>query len=73
MLTTFTWSEATSTLSVSAAEGGGFPGQLAQRSLHLVRVRVGHGVGYAQTPSPDAVLTYTGVPVSVTLPKQQLS
>lgn len=67
----FDWDEGTSTLSISGYGGRGFPARLARRTFHLVRVRSGHGVGYAQTAAPDQVVTYTGDAVSVRLPKVQ--
>ena len=65
----FTWDESTSTLSVSAYRGKGFPGRLEKRWLNLVRVRSAHGVGYVQTNTPDKAIAYEGSALTVTLPK----
>jgi len=64
---TFSWSDASSTLAVSAYGGAAFPGRLEQRSFHLVRVRAGHGIGRQQVDAPDHVLAYSGVATAVVL------
>ena len=57
---TFTWTDANSTLTISAYSGNGFPGLLHSRTFNIVRARPGHGVGYSQTAAPDRVVDYTG-------------
>lgn len=68
-LTVFAWDDASSTLSVSKRHGKGYPGMLATRTFNLVRVRAGHGVGYAQTAAPDKALAYSGDAGTAVLPK----
>mmetsp|Transcript_70426 Transcript_70426/g.199700 ORF Transcript_70426/g.199700 Transcript_70426/m.199700 type:complete len:884 (-) Transcript_70426:91-2742(-) len=59
----FSWDEAKRQLTVGARQGS-FPGMLQSRTLHVVCVRPGHGVGVAES-KPDKVVHYTGVEVSV--------
>lgn len=61
----FEWDDAAGVLRIGARVGG-FPGMLEQRTLHIVRVRPGHGVGIDPTPA-DRVVAYAGQAVSVDL------
>jgi alpha-D-xyloside xylohydrolase len=61
----FHWNDAARTLSVSARQGK-FPGMLDKRTLHVVFVGDGHGVGIDPTTQPDKVVQYDGTAITVT-------
>lgn len=61
----FQWNDASHTVSVGARQGK-FPGMLAKRTLHIVFVGDGHGVGIDPTTQPDKVIQYDGTAISVT-------
>jgi alpha-D-xyloside xylohydrolase len=61
----FTWDDASHTLTIGE-RAGSFPGMLQSRTLRVVFVGTGHGVGAALTPSADKSLTYTGKTITVT-------
>jgi alpha-D-xyloside xylohydrolase len=72
----FRWDEGTSTLSISAYGGAGFPGRKASRTFNLIRVRGTRGAatvsGFNQTwhgghLKGDQQLTYTGEAITVKL------
>lgn len=65
----FSWDDAAETLTVGPRSGS-FPGMLTSRTLHVVRVAPGHGVGVAPTETPDAVATYSGAKLVIALKKQ---
>ena len=65
-LISFSWRENARQLTVAARQGS-FPGMLASRTLHVVLVHPGHGVGLQPCPSPDSVVTYSGHQVVVQL------
>ena len=58
------WADATRTVTIGERQGT-FPGIASIRVFHLVCVREGYGTGVGPTQTPDAVVTYSGVPVSV--------
>jgi alpha-D-xyloside xylohydrolase len=62
------WSETKQELTLGPLKGIGFPAMLVNRTFNLVRVRIGHGVGYGQTAAPDKSIAYDGHEVSVKLP-----
>jgi alpha-D-xyloside xylohydrolase len=62
----FHWIPAARTLIVGPRTGA-FAGMLATRTLRVVAVRKGHGVGADVTPDPDAVVTYTGQRLEIAL------
>ena len=55
----FTWTDSTNTLSIQARTGS-FPGMLKQRSLRIVIVASGHGVGVDLTSNPEKLVNYNG-------------
>eukprot|EP01060_Flectonema_neradi_P008862 TRINITY_DN16334_c0_g1_i13.p1 TRINITY_DN16334_c0_g1~~TRINITY_DN16334_c0_g1_i13.p1 ORF type:complete len:859 (+),score=191.91 TRINITY_DN16334_c0_g1_i13:48-2624(+) len=59
---TFTYKSGTLTVS---DRKGSFPGMLNKRTLNLVKVAQGHGVGVDSTPNPDKTVTYSGTAISV--------
>ncbi len=61
----FHWDDAKQTLSIGARSGQ-FPGMLAHRTFHVVFVRENHGLGGELTASPDKIVQYSGVQVTVT-------
>lgn len=65
-LITFSYDAPSRKFSVSARQGS-FPGMLSTRTLHVVLVAPGHGVGLNYTASPDVVVTYTGDPLEIQL------
>jgi alpha-D-xyloside xylohydrolase len=52
---------------IVGARSGAFAGMLATRTLHVVAVRPGHGVGVDVTPDPDATATYNGQQIEISL------
>jgi alpha-D-xyloside xylohydrolase len=58
------WNEAKQTLTIGK-RAGNFPGMLKERTFRIVWVSAEHGVGVAQTPTPDAVVTYRGSALQV--------
>merc|ERR1712098_807772 len=58
------YDEETSTLTIGERYGK-FPGMLESRTIRVVFVRPGHGVGLAEEASPDAVVKYTGAKVTM--------
>jgi alpha-D-xyloside xylohydrolase len=63
---TMAWDDGAKTLSVAAREGS-YPGMLMTRSLHVVLVADGFGVGMEPTAKPTRVVNYTGAALSVKL------
>ena len=62
-----TWKDASKTLTIGA-RAGTFPGMLQSRTFHVVFVGANHGVGIADTATPDRIVMYTGASVDVTPP-----
>jgi alpha-D-xyloside xylohydrolase len=60
------WEEATTTLRVGA-RAGRFPTMLQTRTLHIVLVREGFGVGMEPTQEPSKTIVYTGGALTVQL------
>lgn len=58
------WNDATQTLSIGARSGI-YPGMPAQRTFNVVFVGENHGVGGAETQTPDRSIDYTGSPITV--------
>ena len=54
-----TWNDAARTLTLGARVGS-YPGMAAARTVRVVLVRPGHGVGVAPTAGPDREVTYDG-------------
>ncbi len=63
-----TWNDAAGTLTLGP-RCGAFPGMVKQRTFRIVFVDEGHGDGVAETPSPDAIVQYSGNPVTVRVEK----
>ena len=63
----FSYDDSADTLHIAARQGKGFPGMLASRTLNLVKVTPGKGVGLAPAAKPDKVVKYTGVAMTVKL------
>ena len=61
---TFNWSEADKRLTIGARKGE-FPGMLKQRTINVVFVRPGHGIGLQVEAAPDKVVAYSGDEVQV--------
>ena len=59
------WHDATGTLTIGPRQGT-FPGMLATRVFHVVRVRPGKGLGGGDTSSPTTI-KYTGSEISLKL------
>ncbi len=59
------WDNAHSRLTIGARQGI-FPGMLESRTLHVVFVREGYGVGAGMTEKPDRVVKYEGQTLNVT-------
>ena len=57
------WHDASGTLRIGQRQGI-FKGMLASRSFHVVRVRLGRGIGAGASPSPQRI-TYTGSEVRI--------
>ena len=67
---TFTWDDAAETLTVGKRMGDcdpTYPPCAGGRTLHIVRVAPGHGVGVAPTPKPDKVASYSGAEMTISL------
>ena len=47
---------------------GSFPGMLAERTFHVVRVAKNKPVGFSFTPKADVTLKYSGQALDVKLP-----
>jgi len=60
----FTWTDASQTLSIGARSGS-FPGMVRERTFNIVLVGKGHGVGEAPVVSADRVVRYNGEAISV--------
>ena len=58
--------DATGTLTIGTREGS-FPGMLAQRTFHVVRVGKAKAVGFSFDPKPDRTIPYDGVEVVLRL------
>jgi len=61
-----TFSEAHQRLTIGARSGS-FPGMLRSRMFRVVLVREGHGIGAAEAPTADQIVTYNGAAVDVTM------
>ncbi len=59
-----TWDEHRQTLTIGRREGS-FPGMPQTHRFHIVWVSPGHGVGLAPSANPDAKVTYTGKPLTL--------
>ena len=59
-----TWNDAAEKLTIGPRYGT-FPGMVEQRTFRIVFVGEGHGDGVAETQTPDAVVQYSGNPVTV--------
>jgi alpha-D-xyloside xylohydrolase len=53
------WDDAGKTLTLGAREGS-FPGMLAKRTLRVVKVGRGHGVGIGESETADKTAEYAG-------------
>jgi alpha-D-xyloside xylohydrolase len=62
------WNESSHTLEIGKRHGK-FPGMLKERTFRIIWVSSGHGVGVASTPTPDAVVTYSGNALQVSPPQ----
>lgn len=62
----FFYDSAASTFTAASRQGS-FDGMLDSRTIKVVLVGEGHGVGIGETASPDASFTYTGDSVTVSL------
>jgi alpha-D-xyloside xylohydrolase len=62
---TFTWSQASKQLTISAPAGS-YPGMPATRTFNVVFVGMNHGTGLGVTAAPDKVVSYSGKAVVVT-------
>ena len=60
------WNDATGTLTIGTREGS-FPGMLAQRTFHVVRVGKAKPVGFWFDPKPDRTIRYDGAEVVLRL------
>jgi alpha-D-xyloside xylohydrolase len=58
------WIEARQTLDIGARQGN-FPGMLKERTFRIVWVSDNHGAGTAAEEKADAVVHYTGKPITV--------
>ena len=58
------WNDATGTLTIGTREGS-FPGMLAQRTCHVVRVGKAKPVGFSFDPKPDRTIRYDGAEVEI--------
>ena len=63
----FSWDDKSKTLTVADRTGAPFQGMLNTRTLHIVAVAKGHGVGVAETAQPDKIVTYVGQRIEVAL------
>lgn len=61
---TFTWVDASGTLTIGARSGS-FPGMVETRVFDVVFVSSGHGGGVEPCPTPDHSVQYTGASVEV--------
>jgi len=59
------WDEASHTLTIGDTVGT-FPGMLNSRTLRIVFVREGHGIGAGLTEDIDQSVTYTGKRINIT-------
>jgi len=60
------WEEKSKTLTIGARSGS-FPGMLETRTLRIVYVREGHGVGGELTPNAEKAVAYQGKKVEIHL------
>ena len=63
----FSWDDKSKTLTVSERTGESFSGMLHTRTLHVVAVAKGHGVGVTETAQPDKIISYDGHRIEVAL------
>eukprot|EP01060_Flectonema_neradi_P010963 TRINITY_DN18049_c0_g1_i1.p1 TRINITY_DN18049_c0_g1~~TRINITY_DN18049_c0_g1_i1.p1 ORF type:complete len:831 (+),score=119.37 TRINITY_DN18049_c0_g1_i1:55-2547(+) len=61
----FDWSDSADILRVSERSGTPFNGMLTNRTLHIVFVREGHGIGPTPTQNPDRIVAYNGTAISI--------
>ena len=61
----FTWDDTSRTLTIGERVGA-FPGMLESRTLRIVFVREGHGIGGGLTQEADKSVTYAGKKITVT-------
>ena len=64
----FAWNESKQTLTIGKRSGS-FPGMLKARTIRVVFVSPGHGAGMAAEEKADAVVHYTGKPVTASCNK----
>jgi len=64
----FAWNESKQTLTIGKRSGN-FPGMLKARTIRVVFVSPGHGAGMAAEEKADAVVHYTGKPVTASCNK----
>src|ERR1035437_8789784 len=64
----FAWDESKQTLTIGKRSGN-FHGMLKERTIRVVFVSPGHGIGPAAENSPSTVVQYTGKPVVVNVKK----
>jgi alpha-D-xyloside xylohydrolase len=64
---TFTWSEASQTLTIGD-RAGSYPGMLASRTFDIVWVGDAHGAGIDVTAGADKMVSYDGAATTVTAP-----
>jgi len=58
------WDERAKTLTIGARKGA-FPGMLQTRAFHIVWARPGQGTGLELPKTPDAVVAYHGMAITV--------
>jgi alpha-D-xyloside xylohydrolase len=63
----FLWDEAKQTLTIGRLAGK-FSGMLKERTFRIVWVSPNHGTGVPSTPTPDAVVTYSGNTLKISAP-----
>jgi alpha-D-xyloside xylohydrolase len=60
----FAWNESKETLTIGKRSGQ-FPGMLEDRTIRVIFVSPGNGIGMASEEKPDAVVHYIGKPLTV--------
>jgi alpha-D-xyloside xylohydrolase len=60
----FVWNESAQTLTIGPRQGS-FPGMLTNRTLNVVWVAPGHGVGVPSTTIADVTVPYSGQAVTI--------
>ena len=62
----FTWDDQRHILSIGKQEGK-YPGMKKTRFIHVVLVRMGHGISIAPENTPDQIVKYEGAPLQLKL------